>query len=1616
MNKFKRFLSILTITFLSVLFMSTFFSSVADAGSLLEELFSAGDQGLSFADFEPGEDLAFSGEGLNPSLTTESSFRGFVIRVVNFALGFLGLFAVIIVIYGGFLYVSAGGEEENTQKGKKAILYATIGLLIVMGSFAFVNTIIGSVEEGGGGTGQYVVGANVGNSFNASSIQVRSSAEDVYRGFTLYAEAAEEIKSLYSDLNQVSLDPSRSIVSQQNMINYLFSVQQKLLNLRSKVTRFSSSYVKINELLNYIQSSMGEIKNLKVGTYYKVTVQDGNTIFDSAPPVECTLDTCKISGLANGFTDGVYYPENLYQRWSEVRNNLLDDNPTGNAQSLSYILEPIKVNYVTQINDHLDDLVQVRQSLTGIQAVEAGDIGTIYNDMMKCYDSATYPAGSLCSKGFLQELTDWTVVSDATKIDQAGSVLYNALERQLELANEIENLQSVSAHLRANVTNGNSPLVVTFDVLDSIDPAGGTIIADNIQWNLTGQLTFEGESVQGQNLNSVTLTNDLVTCEEPTGEDADLFGTVFRQCIFKRPGTYVATVTVNSNDPTKYVSGMSALVIKVNPPTTRINLDMILPDSQTVTVMSYYEDFGILKVDRDYIPVTLEEAKNITFDAKDTQNVQNFKWDFGDGESIETDGNGVQPHSFDKEGKYTVELEVLNQLAEIDRKIFTLDVRNVAARINVSPSEDIFIKRAVLIDGTLSSSSSGGIKSYEWKITKLSGDKEEVKLGNDINKTSFSHEFQEPGKYQIDLKVTSDLETVSAEPFIVTVESKLPVAQFTHSVPQKNQPSTIQFDADPSYDPDGEENNLEYEWTIQPASNGGQNWEWVGGSSLSDTVTGKDPVIKFKNKGNYEVTLKVSDATTVGSGLDREFGTNTETIAIDNLLDIAWANNQDVTAIIGDDGKATINFNILSDNGVAYEINFGDDETSLGDISKTKSIPHSYTQAGIFDVEVTVYDAEDNDDSIQRRVFIGGGDKPIAKSALFINGVEITNLAEAIEVSKNDILTFDAGGSKNLDGTGRDLKYSWDFGDTTKSSNKSATHSYGELSPDDPGYFLVTLSVFDKDEPDKASMDNIKIRVLNKAPKFVSIQATPDNISANLVTPVGVNMRVFGGEDEDGEITQYRWWYFDVDDPDEPLGIQVTQSPTTKLTIGTRGKEGQEVTYGFGLEVTDSDNLTASSEDLLQSAQIPKIKVTNGANALPTAKFNVDTTSIFTGDKVTFTSSSSDPDGKIVSYIWDFEGDGFFNNAPTKNPSIEHSFSGKKTAGYEVRLKVIDDKGGEAVSEVVKIFVDTLASPPTAAFKFEVIPGSGGKKVRFINNSTVDSAAGAEILSYVWDFDTSSASASADSDGDGVKDNDTDSKASNPERLYTALGSYNVKLTVTDNQGNSDSVINLVTIPLADPPTAAFTYEVVDGIVTFKNNSTSDTAKGALITKYQWDFDVDSLLPTADSNGDGNKANDSDSTAKEPIHSYTATGSYRVKLTVTDNQGTSDEVINEINTTAGSGNINTPLTQQESVIAVLKTIPAPKSDGIVYIKGNTGSVVFNFKDSIGSIANYTFDKNIYFDTDKNGITTDDQDFKTILPGTWTTNFDKEWGQTVVKLTVTDIYGNTHSVAQEIKFE
>ena len=78
-----------------------------------------------------------------------TSFREYIKKVVNFVLSFLGLVAVVFIIYAGWLYIVDGGADGQKDKAKKILIYVSIGIIVILASYALVNTIIQEAPVGG---------------------------------------------------------------------------------------------------------------------------------------------------------------------------------------------------------------------------------------------------------------------------------------------------------------------------------------------------------------------------------------------------------------------------------------------------------------------------------------------------------------------------------------------------------------------------------------------------------------------------------------------------------------------------------------------------------------------------------------------------------------------------------------------------------------------------------------------------------------------------------------------------------------------------------------------------------------------------------------------------------------------------------------------------------------------------------------------------------------------------------------------------------------------------------------------------------------------------------------------------------------------------------------------------------------------------------------------------------------------------------------------------------------------------------------------------------------------------------------------------------------------------
>lgn len=87
--------------------------------------------GLIIFSFLPATALAALGDGrLTENGNTD--LVSFLSSIQNWLLGIVGGLAVLFIVYGGFLYVTSGGNQQRAENAKKTLTYAVLGLLLVV--------------------------------------------------------------------------------------------------------------------------------------------------------------------------------------------------------------------------------------------------------------------------------------------------------------------------------------------------------------------------------------------------------------------------------------------------------------------------------------------------------------------------------------------------------------------------------------------------------------------------------------------------------------------------------------------------------------------------------------------------------------------------------------------------------------------------------------------------------------------------------------------------------------------------------------------------------------------------------------------------------------------------------------------------------------------------------------------------------------------------------------------------------------------------------------------------------------------------------------------------------------------------------------------------------------------------------------------------------------------------------------------------------------------------------------------------------------------------------------------------------------------------------------------
>lgn len=72
----------------------------------------------------------------------QANLKSTIGNIINVLLGFLGIIAVLIILYGGFVWMTAGGSEDKVKKAQQIIVAGAIGLAIILSAYAITNFVI----------------------------------------------------------------------------------------------------------------------------------------------------------------------------------------------------------------------------------------------------------------------------------------------------------------------------------------------------------------------------------------------------------------------------------------------------------------------------------------------------------------------------------------------------------------------------------------------------------------------------------------------------------------------------------------------------------------------------------------------------------------------------------------------------------------------------------------------------------------------------------------------------------------------------------------------------------------------------------------------------------------------------------------------------------------------------------------------------------------------------------------------------------------------------------------------------------------------------------------------------------------------------------------------------------------------------------------------------------------------------------------------------------------------------------------------------------------------------------------------------------------------------------
>jgi len=255
---------------------------------------------------------------------------------------------------------------------------------------------------------------------------------------------------------------------------------------------------------------------------------------------------------------------------------------------------------------------------------------------------------------------------------------------------------------------------------------------------------------------------------------------------------------------------------------------------------------------------------------------------------------------------------------------------------------------------------------------------------------------------------------------------------------------------------------------------------------------------------------------------------------------------------------------------------------------------------------------------------------------------------------------------------------------------------------------------------------------------------------------------------------------------DEDSTSQVEYGPGTSYGMLT-GLDYELVTSHSvdieGLSSFTTYNFRVRSKDDAGNEGLSEDRTFTTSNLSPAiTSFSPEPVSGNTPLQVKFTASASDPDGYIISYEWDFDGDGIYDEDTATSPDVDHTYIEAGT--YKTKLRVTDDGGASTESDSVTITVASPGNQPPVVTSFTATPALGAAPLS-VTFSPVVSDPDGTIEEYKWDFN-----------GDGLFEASTTTTP--VSYRFNNPGTYTVRLRVVDDNEATATAETMVTVTTTD--------------------------------------------------------------------------------------------------------------------------------------------------------------------------------------------------------------------------